>query len=356
MLKRVFTGVIGLAVAVMVAGVLGDQMAGRVIAAGTPPPGCFSDSSGLIVCGPNYAGPGGAPTPFPTPSPISSSTAGPPSAKWTTGPGSAPQLSILFPTGGGGGGSVTYGAGVPATAASPGQIYSATDAGLAGMRLFSYDGAFTGLPYVDNRGLFVNASATAEPTIPMERAVAANDLLVAMLTGAAGGFTYASPEPGWTQLFKNESGNIGVWAAYKVSTGGETSESPVALSNMSNQTIVIASIANASPNPVPTSTTGTSSYISMTSVSTNALLLLFSGCPTGGTFPISPQGSNPDAIALAGVSNAGSSNGTAVFTALPFIAPYVGASTGWNYEACQGGAIIQVPPSSTVANFWDVLK
>lgn len=60
-MKRLFTGLIGLALAISVFGALAER--GGLEAATPLPSGCYTDSSGLPVCGPNYPGPGGTPGP-----------------------------------------------------------------------------------------------------------------------------------------------------------------------------------------------------------------------------------------------------------------------------------------------------
>jgi hypothetical protein len=60
-MKRLFTGLIGLALAISVFGALAER--GGLEAATPLPSGCYTDASGLPVCGPNYPGPGGTPGP-----------------------------------------------------------------------------------------------------------------------------------------------------------------------------------------------------------------------------------------------------------------------------------------------------
>jgi len=60
-MKRLFTALMGVALAASVVSYLTPR--GSLEAATPLPSGCYTDSSGLPVCGPNYPGPGGTPGP-----------------------------------------------------------------------------------------------------------------------------------------------------------------------------------------------------------------------------------------------------------------------------------------------------
>jgi hypothetical protein len=227
------------------------------------------------------------------------------------------------------------------------------------MKLFSYNGSYTGLPVVVNRGVFVNPSAspTSSPVVQMERTVVAGQLVMAMLTGQGGGLTYESPNPTWTPIFKNEASGVGIALAEKISAGGETTETPYSLSQSSGQVIVVVAIANAAASPLPTSTiVATSGTATMTGIAINSLLLSFGGCNTNVVPGVQTANGNAGSYNIYVTNSGGSTGQTSFFSAFPFITPYVGNAVAWTQESCSAAAIVQISPSATAFNYWDVIK
>ena len=62
-MRRVFAGLVGLGLFLTLVTFIGSKFTLVAIGQATLPPGCYSDSMGLAVCGPDYVGPGGTPGP-----------------------------------------------------------------------------------------------------------------------------------------------------------------------------------------------------------------------------------------------------------------------------------------------------
>ena len=177
-------------------------------------------------------------------------------------------------------GGVQYAAGVPTAVSSQvGQLDVATDTLWADMKTFSYVGSETGLPVIVNRCILYNTAASGNPSIPCERTITSGDLLITELLGFNGGFVGATTHAGWTQLFLNAGGEVGLLANWQVA-GSNASPAPVTITGADFQQILVVEIANAGATPSPSATNdvGNPAFTSVTSVATNTLILGMSGC------------------------------------------------------------------------------
>lgn len=181
---------------------------------------------------------------------------------------------------------LTSGTGYPTASGTVGDIYRATD-GALGRELFSYVGAFTGLPTVVNAGVAAVAS-TGAVTVTMERAITTGNLLVAF--GGGNGLCNLTANSGWTSIFSNSTPSyLCPAAAYQViASGGATTVSPFTTTNSNGSVVHVVEIAHANASPIAASFNGNAS--SYTIASPNNLLLAFQGGPQSGGVPI-PKGS-----------------------------------------------------------------
>lgn len=291
-MRRLFIGLITLALMVGAGDVFIQRSSG--LEAATPlPSGCYTDASGLPVCGPNYPGPGGTPgpqatptggncigvstppaagkidytcstpgpqetasptavspvvvastypytigcttcstvtpTPFPTPSPLATSTAGAPSAIWTTAAGN-PQLSINFPTGGGGG-----------------------------------SGAF---PWALKQRLAVakNSSSTTVAGTYGSTATSGDFLLAVIFFNCSTGSITLSTPAGWTSWGTtcNTTSSDAIQVFYKNSAGTETGISTTASSATVSDVYLYEFASARTPDKIATTNSGASSVNTIT--------------------------------------------------------------------------------------------
>jgi len=223
------------------------------------------------------------------------------------------------------------------------------------MQNFNYVGSETGLPYIVNRCFNFNTVATGATLFKCERTITPGNLLVTMLAGFAGGFTGVTNSVGWTQLFNNASGNVGMFANYQVALSN-VSPAPVVYTGAYGQQGWVVEIANASPSPAPTAIDVADGATNVTSVPTNTLLLAFIGCSTNNQTLAWNQASGNGGFIIGGSMNVNASSHGALFWAFPFIASYTNGVTSFEANSGCGGAggsaIISVPASGTATNFW----
>lgn len=116
---------------------------------------------------------------------------------------------------------------VPTVAGTIGNLAVVTNGGL-GDTLYAYVGTEVGLPVVANRGtVFSGATGPVNVSVPMQRAVVANNLLVACCFCSSGAAYQPTLGSGWTQLLKDTVNQPFGFLAYRVADGSEgTSVSP----------------------------------------------------------------------------------------------------------------------------------
>ena len=232
------------------------------------------------------------------------------------------------------------------------------------MRIFSYEGAFTGLPWVTNRGVYLNSPApTNGPIVPLERPAVLNEIQFAFLMGYGGGSCGgAAAVSGWTSMGACQAGgSVGYQTFWRVvPVGGESTETPMTFTSNVSQQIIIVEVAGASPNPSPLWTSVATNNTPMGyfgSVPQNDLALATMGCVT--TQSWTPIVGN-DTYSIATVTN-GAAAGNLLqgyALAMPMTPANVGTGVLLNAAAltCNGGQMVLVPKSAATTNYWTVIK
>jgi hypothetical protein len=245
--------------------------------------------------------------------------------------------------GGGGGGSIGSGAGVPVGAGSVGDLSAATDGGV-GDSLYSFVASKSGLPLVLNRGTAEAHGSGVTPSIMMKRNMTLGNLLIAVSFFAGGGVTQTL-NTGWTSIFTDGGPTPALSAAYKVADGTEDGINTVSpwssLSDTGGLCLFVVEVSNFDTvTPIAGNFHGSSGN-TVTGLTANELILGFF-C---GSAPFS-NGSNLEAVKRVGeiplgmqISTAGTSSIAAYGIGVPFIPEIVGPGTITKYGFATLGSI-----------------